>query len=108
MSAVTPGMLDTRVELARPSAALDDLGAPQGFEPVGFAWAKLDPAGISSAGEPYLGQGRARVRLTMRVPIALAPGWRVTLGAQSFTVLSLLARPPRGGLVEIECVEDAP
>lgn len=108
MSAVPPGMLDARIALSRPSATLDGLGAPQGFEPAGFAWAKLEPLGAFSANEPFLGQGRARVRLTMRLPQSLAPGWRVQHGAKIFEVLTVFASAPRAGFVEIECVEAAP
>lgn len=102
------GALDTRVELLRPSAAVDELGAPLGFVPAGFAWARLESLGAASAGEPFAGQGRARLRASLRLPNALAPGWRVRVGSREFSVVTLNAQSAREGIGESEWVEEAP
>ncbi len=109
MSATLPaGAFDARIGLSRPSANLDELGAPAGFEPAGFAWARLEPLGAASAEEPFTGQGRARLRVQMRAPHALAAGWRMIIGTRIFRVQTISAPTGRGGIVEADCIEEAP
>lgn len=103
-----PGAFDARIALARPSNALDELGAPVGFEPAGSAWARLEPLGAGGGEEPFAGQGRARLRVQIRAPHPLAAGWRMIIAARIFRVQTISAPIGRGGIVEADCIEEAP
>lgn len=97
---------DARLLLEKPAASLDALGAPQGFEPAGEVWGRVEPLAPATGGEPQPGQGVARLRVRIRSAVLLAPGWRVRLSGRAYRVVSLSPALPRQIERTLDCEEE--
>lgn len=96
-----------RVSLARPSASLDGLGAPTGFEDAGEVFAELREAGGASGEEPFEGRRHARIEITLRAPTPVRVGWRLTHAGRAFRITGQ-AGAPAAGLAAFIAEEETP
>lgn len=109
MSADPIARFSTRLQAQRPTGAADVLGgAPRQFTDAGAFWAAIEPAGVNpQEGEEGL-IVRARLRVIVRAPSPVRPGWRLLATGRRLRVLGREEGPlsTAPSTVTLICEED--
>jgi SPP1 family predicted phage head-tail adaptor len=98
------GALNQRGSIAAKTSASDGGGGfDDGWSTIATAWFRIEPTGGSDVFGPDRNEANARYRFTLRRNADIAAGQRVSIGARTFEIHSVLDEGPQAQTMTLIC-----